>query len=446
MLNKIRNILLIILLGLCACGVQAQVFVSSSATDDSGNGLSWETAKRTVGAALAVAGGSGHVCVMAGLYEEATELVIPSGVTVTGGYATTSTGTDTTQRQLPGANSQWTNLSRCTVLDGGMTHRVATVQTGGKLEGCVVRHGKSAVNGGGVLADGGTVSHCVITLCMAHGIADDQPAKGGGVYVQNNGILLNSVVCFNRADNGYGAAAASGSVTNNTITRNYGFNCGTVTDYDNNVYATVLIGEQCWMRENLRVTHFADGTAISNVLTTSTSEPRYYNAGTSAAETEIFGLLYNVAAARHGTQSNYTDNAPSGMQGVCPNGWHLPSTTEFSQLASWLAADNAYYCGQSANNLAKALAATEYWQTSDVNCAVGNDLSANNITLFDARPAGSYNGSFNGLYTQGFFWTTSRNGSSNSDCVYWTLSYDNAAFSSNYTTSDKGFSVRCVKN
>ena len=412
MLNKIRYILLIFVL--LSLHTHAQVFVSASATDDSDNGLSWETAKRTVGAALAAAGGNGHVCVMAGLYEEAAELVIPAGVTVTGGYATTSAGTDTTQRQLPGANSQWTNLSRCTVLDGGLAHRVATVQTGGRLEGCVVRHGKSSVHGGGVLVDGGTVTHCVITLCMAHDIADDQPAKGGGVYVQNNGTLCNSVVCFNRADNGYGAAAASGSVTNNTITRNYGFNCGTVTDYDNNVYATVLIGEQCWMRENLRVTHFADGTAISNALTTSTSEPRYYNAGTSAAETETFGLLYNVAAARHGTQSNYTDNA--------------------------------YYCGQSANNLAKALSATEYWQISDVSCAVGNDLSANNITLFEARPAGSYDGSFNGLYTQGFFWTTSRNGSSNSDCVYWTLSYDNAVFSSNYTTSEKGFSVRCVKN
>ena len=34
--------------------------------------------------------------------------------------------------------------------------------------------------------------------------------------------------------------------------------CGTVTDYDGHVYATVQLGNQCWMRENLRVTHYAD--------------------------------------------------------------------------------------------------------------------------------------------------------------------------------------------
>lgn len=445
MKNKVRDILLILLLCLCA-QAHAQVFVSATATDDSGDGLSWATAKRTLAGALAVAGTGTHVYVMAGEYAVAAELTIPAGVTVMGGYAPGSTGTDTTQRQYPGANSQWADPSRCTILDADMAHRVATVQTGGRLEGCVVRHGKSFGNGGGLLVDGGTVSHCVITRCMAHSTTDGVQAKGGGVYVQNNGALLNSVVCYNRADNGYGAAVVSGNVAQNTITWNYGLDCGTVTDYDNNVYATVVIGGQCWMRENLRTTHFADGTAIPNTLDASTTESRYYNVGTSGSETMIYGLLYNVAAARHGTQNNYTDNAPSGMQGVCPNGWHLPSNAEFSQLAAWLAEDDAFLCGESASNVAKSLASTQYWQSSSVTCAVGNNLSANNLTLFDARPAGSYSGSFSGLYSQCFFWTTSRNGSSSSDCVYWALSYDNAVFSSQYTTSDKGYSVRCVKN
>ena len=37
----------------------------------------------------------------------------------------------------------------------------------------------------------------------------------------------------------------------------------TVTDIDGNVYGTVQLGQQCWMRENLRATHYADSTAIS---------------------------------------------------------------------------------------------------------------------------------------------------------------------------------------
>jgi len=445
MLN-IRKILLIILLCVCAFGVRAQLFVSSSAADDSGNGQSWETAKRTLAGALAVVGSHAHVYVMAGLYAETSELIIPSGVTVTGGYATNSAGTDLTQRNFPGTNSHWTDPTQCTILDGEMAHRVATVNQGATLEGCVIRHGKTSSNGAGVLVDGGTLTHCVITRCMAHSATPGAQAKGGGVYVQNNGALHNCVICYNRADNGYGAAAASGDVVNNTITWNYALDCGTVTDYDNNVYPTVVIGGQCWMRENLRTTHFADGTSIPSGLSASATEPRYYNVGSSASETNIYGLLYNVAAARHGTQNDYTDNVPSGMQGVCPDGWHLPSNAEFAQMSTWLAEDEVFLCGSGAGNLAKSLSSNQYWQMSAVSCAVGNDLSANNLSLFDARPAGLYSGSFSGLYSQCYLWTTSRYGASNNDCVYWTLSYDNAAFSSQYATPDKGYSVRCVKN
>ena len=433
----------------CLCisgGAYAQVFVSAAAADDSGDGLTWGTAKRTLAGALAVAIGETQVCVKVGYYEVPAELMIPAGVTVTGGYASASTGTDTTQRMYPGANSQWTDPTHCTILDGGMSHRVATVSTGGTLEGCVIQHGNTSGNGGGVLVDGGTLSHCVVTHCMAHSGVDGVQAKGGGVYIQNHGSMLNCVVCYNRANNGYGAAAVSGDVVNNTITQNYGMDCGTVTDYDNNTYTTVVIGEQCWMRENLRTTHFADGTVIPHDQSSSYSEPCYYNVGTSSSETEVYGLLYNITAARHGLQTNYSDQVPSGMQGVCPNGWHLPSSAEFAQMAAWLYADDAFGCGQEATYIAKALASQQYWLTSNVSCAVGNESSTNNLSLFDARPAGYYDGSFSAFYAQCRFWTTSRNGSNNDDCVYWGLAYDNALLSNNYTTSEKGYSVRCVKN
>ena len=41
--------------------------------------------------------------------------------------------------------------------------------------------------------------------------------------------------------------------------------CGTVTDIDGNVYQTVMMGDDCWMRENLRTLHYADGREISPV-------------------------------------------------------------------------------------------------------------------------------------------------------------------------------------
>lgn len=443
MLNKIRNILLIFVL-LCA-HAHAQVFVSASAADDSGAGTSWETAKRTVGAALAMAGSSSNVYVMVGEYVLETELVIPAGVTVKGGYAVGSTGTDVSQRHNPGGNSNWGNPTLCTILSGNYTHRIATVNAGSALESCVVRFGRTSGNGGGILLNGGTLSHCVVMNCMAYNPTGQTEARGGGVYMQS-GSLLNCVVCFNRADNGYGVAGMGGNAINNTVTQNYPMSCGTVTDYDQNEYATVVIGNQCWMRENLRTTHFADGTAISAGQTTSDLTPLYYNPATVGAETHIFGLLYNLRAARHASHDSFTDDNPSGMQGICPDGWHLPSNAEFEQMLAFLRHDAANTCGGNDDNLAKSLAVDSLWLTSSVTCGVGNGVEENNRSLFSAPPAGHYNGSFQAIYQQGRFWTTSRANNVNSHCVYRGLSNNTTTLEYGFQTAENGCSVRCVKD
>ena len=251
-----KNIMMIMLLvgwGMCAMA-QTHLFVAADGNDAS-NGLTWENAKQTVQGAIAIANSNTVIHVKVGEYNLATEFTVPNGVTVIGGYATASAGTDITQRNYPGTNSNWTNASKVTILDGGYTHRVATVSAGGRLEGCILRHGKTNGNGAGVLIDGGTVTHCVMLNNLAYNNVDTTQAKGGGAYVQNNGKLLNCVVSYNRADNGFGVAGTTGDVVNNTITQNSGTHCGTLVDYDGNLYETVVIGEQCWMRENLRTTH-----------------------------------------------------------------------------------------------------------------------------------------------------------------------------------------------
>lgn len=430
----------------CVMFAQAQtdIFVSAAQADDSGDGSSWATAKKTVAAGIAAAGTNGTVYVMVGEYAVDAELTVPSGVTVTGGYSSSSTGTDLSQRRSPGINYTWGDPTQCTILSGNSTHRMATVL--GTLEGCVVRYGHSSGNGGGVLIDGGTVSHCVLTNCTAHSNENGTEAKGGGAYITNDGSLLNCVVCYNRADNGYGVAGMSGNAINNTIVQNYATNCGTLTDYDDNEYQTVMIGSQCWMRENLRVTHYADGTAVAAGEQTSSTTAYYYNPGTSASETETFGLLYNLRAARRASHDTYTDNNPSGMQGICPAGWHLPSNAEFEQMVNFLAHDAQNLCQNTTANVGKSLASTQNWQTSDAGCAVGNILADNNFSLFSAQPAGYYDGAFQSLYAECRFWTASRNGSTNSQCVYRGLTNDNATLLYNYLTQEKGCSVRCVKN
>ena len=433
-------ILLLVGWGMC---VQAQthLFVSAAATNDNGNGLNWENAKKTIQGALTIANNNTIIHVKVGEYILTSEFTIPTGVTVIGGYESGSTGTNVSNRLYPGYNNNWDNPALCTILSGNYSHRIATVQ--GTLEGCIVRYGRTAANGAGVLVDGGTVTHCVLINNMAYNTAETTQAKGGGAYVQNNGSLLNCVVCYNRADNGFGVAGMTGNVTNNTITQNYATNCGTVADYDGNVYKTVVLGDQCWMRENLRTTHYADGVAIPAGNGTS-SEARYYNPGTSSAETQTFGLLYNRRAVWRGTTGSTA--VPSGMQGICPIGWHVPSNGEFDKLVDFLHYDAQNICGTTVANVAKALASQENWGSSTTTCAVGNDLTSNNITLFTGQPSGYYNGSFVELYTSVSFMTSTQgDNSSYVTCRYLHKNYStfNSGGGSHY---QNGFSVRCVKN
>ena len=208
---------------MCGAGWAQSVFVSASAANDDGDGLSWETAKKTIPAALAVLAdsasgtGSGDIFVKVGEYSTTAEMVIPSGVRLRGGYKADSYDTDTTQRRFPGVNSHWTDANYCTIISGAGDHRIARVR--GFIEGCVVRNGYTDGFGGGLLIDGGTASHCVIKECDA--IDDmDGNAQGGGVYLRNNAYLLNCVVTDNRADDGAAVAGSGSTLINNTITNN----------------------------------------------------------------------------------------------------------------------------------------------------------------------------------------------------------------------------------
>ncbi|MCR4738224.1 MAG: hypothetical protein K5846_08720, partial [Bacteroidales bacterium] len=173
------------------------------------------------------------------------------------------------------------------------------------------------------------------------------------------------------------------------------FTCGsTLTDIDGNEYATLLLGSQCWMKQNLRTTHFADGTeiALGNTSSDFNSPFRYAPGSESAEVLNAYGYLYNWAAAMHGGTSSSAN--PSGVQGVCPDGWHLPSDAEWTQLTNFVASNNANVCGGNPTHIAKALASTEMWGnwgTCSVNCLMCTDPSSNNSTGFSALPSGTWN-------------------------------------------------------
>lgn len=177
----------------------------------------------TVTDALAAAASGDSVFVAAGTYAEA-ELIIPSGVIVVGGLP--ATAATSSARIYPGKAG--ITIAQQTVLNGGggfyldaagaarTPHRVATVN--GTLDGCIVLNGCSNVQGGGVLiSTTGTVKNCFLRGNQCQNKTNT--GKGGGAYMQGSAKLINCVIDFNMAQQGF-AVAGAGTAVNNTITNN----------------------------------------------------------------------------------------------------------------------------------------------------------------------------------------------------------------------------------
>lgn len=216
----------------------------------------------------------------------------------------------------------------------------------------------------------------------------------------------------------------------------------TLTDIDGNIYKTVQLGEQCWMAENLRTTRYADGTSIPLGTTYSYDEAYRYCPNNNSSNVSSYGYLYNWKAVM-GSSSSSSAN-PSGVQGICPTGWHVPSNAEWTQLIIWVGSQSSYQCSSSSENIAKALASTYGWESSTNSCAVGNNPSSNNATGFSAPPAGYYGGDYGYFGYSASFWSAAELYSSYA--YYRHLGYNNANVYSRYGTKYDGFSVRCVRD
>jgi uncharacterized protein (TIGR02145 family) len=216
-------------------------------------------------------------------------------------------------------------------------------------------------------------------------------------------------------------------------------NAGTVTDKDGNVYQTVVIGTQTWMRENLKTTKFNDGTEIPLVTDASQwipmKTPAYCWYENDIKNKKTYGALYNWFTVNTGK--------------LAPEGWHVASEAEWNTLIGYLAANP----GKSYNS-ACALAGTKYWEdaSADVD-AVGDQSANNNSSGFSAVPGG-YRDDFNGInYTfkemgrVAMWWCSDDIGYENVFAKCSSLSYRNTgipAVMSNY--SRYGYSVRCIKD
>ena len=225
-----------------------------------------------------------------------------------------------------------------------------------------------------------------------------------------------------------------------------------VTDIEGHQYDAVQIGSQVWMAENLRAHRYADSTPIPQYNNMSGWSLKLYFPNNDINNVEEYGYLYNWIAAVNGETAGSNAN-PSGIQGVCPDGWHVPSDAEWTQLTDYLS-QHHISCGDDPATIAKALADSTGWKTSYVECAVGNTPEYNNTTGFSVRPAGTYTDGFVHFGEYARYWSATNNGApwdpsdwpSYVPISYWGLHYYSATVGKGSADKWEALSVRCVRD
>ncbi|MDA3894311.1 MAG: FISUMP domain-containing protein [Salinivirgaceae bacterium] len=249
-----------------------------------------------------------------------------------------------------------------------------------------------------------------------------------------------------------------------TVTNNYGSDnetktdyitvtasgeTGTVTDYDGNTYNTIKIGNQWWMAENLKTTHYADGTEIPLVEDTHYWADLNGDRGmcyfdNSSSNASAYGALYTWDAAMDGASSS--EGNPSGVQGVCPDEWHLPSDGEWKQLEIHLGmtqvdADEVGYRGT--NEGSKLAGNIDLWQAGELLSNAEFGISGFNILPGSTRLNG---GTFNNALNQvASFWTTTKF-SGIEDAWFRYLYFEYPEINRDHNDIGDGRSVRCIKD
>ena len=220
---------------------------------------------------------------------------------------------------------------------------------------------------------------------------------------------------------------------------------GTVTDIDGNVYQTVIIGEQEWMAENLRVTKYNNGDAIPTDLDNTewgnTTEGAYAIYNNNNDMLEAYGKLYNWYAV-------------DDDRGLCPDGWSVPSDADWTVLVEYLIAQGYpnEWNPNGAGNALKSCRQVGHPDGGDCNTSEHprwnshSTHSGFNEFGFSALPGGLRwdNGSFILFGNNGYWWSSNELSSTNS--WYRSILHGNGVVARLDDNKTYGFSLRCVRN
>lgn len=186
-----------------------------------------------------------------------------------------------------------------------------------------------------------------------------------------------------------------------------------VSDIDGNLYQTIQIGTQTWMNENLRVTHAPDSSEITS-----------YTYNDNPANEAVYGRLYTWnTAMNHSTQEK--------AQGICPDGWHIPSDEEFKKLEMHLGMSR------------EEADLTNTWRGANV----GTKLKYGGTSGFDIMLSGgrTENGTYSLAGRKEYLWTSTEF----ENDFAWRRCFEKFANDVgrwNTFTKKHASSIRCIKN
>ena len=187
-------------------------------------------------------------------------------------------------------------------------------------------------------------------------------------------------------------------------------------DIEGNTYKSILLGKQEWMMDNLKVTKYRNGQPIPHI-----QDSIVWNAWKNGA------YVFYKNDTKHGILYNWM--AVNDSRGVCPTGWHVPSSFEWDTLAKFLGGNEV---------AGGKMKAKLHWETPNT--------SATNESSFHALPKGMYgvNGSFNNIGKNAYWWSSSEHGVSSA----WgrEIGFNESALFAGHGDKRDGLSVRCIKD
>ena len=193
------------------------------------------------------------------------------------------------------------------------------------------------------------------------------------------------------------------------------------TQQVDSTYKTVKIGEQIWMTENLNVDHYRNGDPIPEVqnsiqwLNLKTGAWWYYK--NDSVNGEIYGKLYNWYAV-------------NGPRGLAPEGWHVPTKTEFQTLI------------KNVNKDGNALKAIGQGQNFAQYKGAGTNTSGFSAMFAGCRSSSDY---FDNLDYFIFLWSSTCYRTSDV-YILEMFNMDSDISIKNYGVKNSGYSVRCLRD